>query len=324
MNNRRKIILALGASAFAAPLSTYAQTKVWRVGYLLEYDAPVRNIDAFKAGLRELGYVEGRDYAIELHSAKADIARLPALAAELIALKVDVILVGGTPSAMAARNATREIPLLITTVGDPVRTGLAAALSRPGGNVTGLTALVTDLYTKRLDLLRQMLPGMRRVGFLHDPDNAASALGFTQFEADCGKFGFKSLRAPVRKAADIAAAFNTLKRDKAQGLIVASSGTNMASREDIVELAARHRLPTVYSAGLFAEAGGLLSYAPNEADLYRRVAAYADKIFKGAKPGDLPIEQPTKFELVVNMKTAKVLGIKIPGSVLVQATRVIE
>jgi len=326
MNNRRKLVLGLGAGALVQPFATFAQQqgKVRRIGFLLEYDLPVRNIDAFKAGLRELGYVEGRNYTIEQRSAQADTARLPALAAGLVALKVDVILSTGTPSAMAARTATREIPILITAVGDPIRTGLAATLSRPGGNVTGLTSLVTDLYTKRLDLLRQMLPGMRRVGFLYDPDNLAGAIGFTQFETDCGKLGFRSVRASVRKAGDIAAAFSTLKRDKAQGLIVTPTGINLASKESIIELAARQRLPTVYSASIFTESGGLFSLAPNEPDLYRRAAAYADKIFKGAKPGDLPIEQPIKFELIVNTKTAKALGIKFPNSILVQATSVIE
>ncbi len=257
----------------------------------------VQRIDAFNAGMRELGYAEGKDYAIEHRSAENDLARLPALAAELLALKVDVIVPSGTPSAVAARNATREIPILIVTVGDPVGSGLAASLRRPGGNVTGLTNLASDLVTKHLDLLRQILPDMRRVGFLYNPDNAANVLGLKQFESDCGKLGFNSIRAPVRKAEDIATAFNTLKRDKAQGMIVTAASSNIAWRESIIEHAAKHRLPAIYGENLFAESGGLLSYAANFPDLYRRAAAYADKIFKGAKPGDLPIEQPTKFEL---------------------------
>ena len=223
------------------------------------------------------------------------------------------------------RAGTGAIPILVVTVSDPVGTGLAASLARPGGNVTGLTQGVgNDLYTKRLDLLRQLVPGMRRVGILHNPDNAADSSTLRQFESDCAKLGFKSILARVRKREEIAAAFNTLLRDKAQGLIVTSAGTNFAWRETIIEQAVKHRLPAVYGGSPIVDSGGLISYGTDQIDLYRRAAAYADKIFKGAKPGDLPIEQPIKFEMVINLKTAKALGIKIPGSVLVQATQVIE
>ncbi len=184
--------------------------------------------------------------------------------------------------------------------------------------------MASELITKRPDLLRQMLPGMRRVGFLDLPDNTANTAGLRQFEADCGKLQMTSIRALVRVAQDIPAAFDALKRDKAQVLIVSQAGTNLAWRDSIIEHAAKHRLPAIYPGSLFAEAGGLIAYGSNLNDLWRRTAAYADKIFKGAKPGDLPIEQPTKFELVINLKTAKALGIKIPNSILVQATKVIE
>jgi putative ABC transport system substrate-binding protein len=317
------------ARELTAPLATFAQQqgKVWRVGFLWETDhsAVEQYRDAFKAGMRELGYAEGRDYSIEQRSAHADVARLPALAAELVALKVDLIVSSTNPAAIAARNTTREIPILTTAVSDPVGSGLAFTLRRPGGNVTGLTTgVASELYTKRLDLLRQMLPGVRRVGFLYNPDYVANVLGLSQFESDCDKLNFKSVRAPLRKAEEIPAAFNTLQRDKAQGLIVTPASTNLAWRENIIEQAAKHRLPAIYGQSLFAESGGLISYAANFPDLYRRVAAYADKILKGAKPGDIPIEQPTTFELVLNLKTAKALGIKIPNSILVQATKVIE
>jgi putative ABC transport system substrate-binding protein len=303
------------------------QGKIWRIGFLwqLEQSDYVKQIDAFKAGMRALGYAEGRDYVIEQRSAQNDLARLPALAAELLALKVDVIVPQGTPAAEAARKVTRDITILIVTVVDPVGTGLAATLSRPGGNVTGLTQDVgTDLYTKRLDLLRQILPGMRRVGILYNPDNSSDAPVLRQFESDCAKLGFKSIRAPVRKREEIAAVFNTLKRDQARGLIVTSAGTNTAWRDGIIEHAAKHRLPAVYSNSGYADSGGLISYGANSEDLYRRVAAYAVKIFKGAKPGDLPIEQPSKFETVINLKTTKALGIKIPDVILLRADRVIE
>ena len=330
MNNRRKLLVSLGVGTLTVPLSLFAQQKgkIWLIGFLWESEpsdyAYVQRIDASKAGMRELSYTEGKDYVIEHRSAKSDLARLPALAAELLALKADLIITQGTPSALAARNATREIPILIVTIGDPVGSGLVATLSRPAGNVTGLTGITSALGTKRLDLLHQVLPAMRRVGFLYNPDNAASAQSIREFEANCDKLQFKSLLVPIRKADEIVAAFNALKRDQAQGLLVTGGGTNLAWRATIIEQAAKLRLPAIYNQNSYAESGGLMSYGTNYPDLYRRAATYVDKIFKGAKPGDLPIEQPTKFELVLNMKAAKALGIKIPGSVLVLATQVIE
>ena len=334
MISRRQVVIALGAGALApfaylAPLASFAQPrKVWRIGFLLAFEPSYYTlwIDAFKAGMSALGYAEGRDYVIELRSYHSDSARLPALAAELVALKIDMIVSTSTGSALAASKATREIPILTTNAGDPVGNGLAASLRRPGGNVTGLTSLSAELYTKRLDLLRQLLPRMRRVGFLYNPDpkSQIDALNLARFEADCGKLQLQPIRAPARNAEEIASAFKILARDKVQGLIVTTGSTNSNSQARIIELAAKQRLPAVYARRDWAEAGGLLSYAPDYSDLWRRAAAYADKIFKGAKPGDLPIQQPTLFEFVLNMKTAKALGLKIPGSILVQATRVIE
>ena len=323
---RRRVVLALGASTLA-PRAAFAQPrKVWRIGFLLAFEPSYYTlwIDAFKAGMSALGYAEGRDYVIELRNAPSDLARLSALAMELVALKVDVIVVSGSRTVEAASKATREIPILTTNVGDHVGMGLAASLARPGGNVTGLTNLASELYTKRLDLLRQLLPRMRRVGFLYDPNSRSNALSLTYFESDCGKLQLQPIRAPARNAEEIASAFKILARDKVQGLIVTTGSTNSNSQARIIELAAKQRLPAVYARRDWAEAGGLLSYAPDYSDLWRRAAAYADKIFKGAKPGDLPIQQPTLFEFVVNMKTAKVLGLKISNSILVQATRVIE
>lgn len=331
MNSRRKLIIALGASALAVPLIAFAQQqpKVWRIGLLWEREqsdaTSVERVDAFKRGMRELGYAEGKHYVIEPRSAQNNYTRLSALVAELLAVKVDMIIASGTPSALAARSATRETPILIATVSDPVGSGLVATLARPGGNVTGLTQDVDkDLYSKRLDLLREIVSGLRRAGFLYNPDNRSDARTLKQFESDCAKLGFKSVRAPVRSAQEIATAFDKLKLDRAQGLIVSGAGTNTAWREGIIEQAANHRLPTVYGGSFNVDSGGLISYAANLLDLYRRAAAYADKIFKGAKPGDLPIEQPTQFELVINSKTAKALGIKIPDSIMLQATRVVR
>jgi putative tryptophan/tyrosine transport system substrate-binding protein len=331
MITRRIFVIALGAVAISAPLASFAQApgKLRRIGFLWEREQSdrghVANLEAFKRGLRELGYMEGKTYTIEHQSAQDDVTRLPTLAAQLVALKVDVIVSTGTPSAIAARSATREIPILITTAANPVGSGLAGTLARPGGNVTGITQGVGhDLYSKRLDLLRQIVPGMRRVGFLYDPNNTGVVGGLKHFEADCRKLELKSLPAPVRNAEDIAAAFDALTRDQAQGLIVSNPSTFGTWRDSIIERAARHRLPAIYVAPNNVEAGGLIAYGPLFSDLYRRAAAYADKIFKGAKPGDLPIEQPNKFELVVNLKSAKALGITIPQSILVSADKVIE
>lgn len=328
MNNRRKLIVALGASALASPLSSLAQrpAKVWRIGVLLESKPSVyaERIDVFKAAMRELGYLEGKNYSIEQRSAQTDVARLPAMAAELLAQKVDVIVAAGTPAAVAARKLTGEIPVVFGSAGDPVGSGLVATLSRPGGNVTGLAnGVASELVSKRLDLLRQMVPGMRRVGFFYLPENTANMAGLRQFEADCGKIQITAIRAPVRKAQEIPAAFDALKRDKAQGLIVAQAGTNFAWQDSIVEHAGKHRLPVIYPGHLFVEAGGLISYSSNQNDLWRRAATYVDKIFKGAKPGDIPVEQPTRFELIINGKTATALGLKIPPALLISADKVI-
>jgi putative ABC transport system substrate-binding protein len=326
MITRRELLIAF-AAGFAMPFTALAQGKVRRIGVLMETEPAeyATRLDGFKLGMRELGYVEGKDYVLEQRTGTSDVARLRALAAELIALKVDLILSTGSPSALAARDATREMPILITTAGDPVGSGLAASLRRPGGNVTGLTGLTSELVSKRLDLLRQIVPGLRRVGLLYDPDNANNALSYQQLQSDCARLRYTLMAAPVHKGEDLVAAFGIIQRGRVQGLIVSSPGWFQVSRASIIEMAAKHRLPAVYAnGGLWPEAGALVSYTANVPGLYRRAAAYADKIFKGAKPGDLPIELPTKFELVINLKTAKALGLTIPPSVMVQATRVIE
>ena len=328
MISRRQLLIAFGASSLAVPLASFAQQqgKVWRIGYLAERDQSsyVPFIDAFKAGLRELGYTEGKDYAFEHRSAKYDYAHLPALARELVALKVDLIISSGTPSADAARRATREIPILIVTAGDPVGAGFATTLSRPGGNITGLTGLNSELDAKRLDLLHQILPDMRRVGILYDPNSPAETGTISRFESACEKLQLKSIRVPVRKREEIAAALSLFKRDKGQALLVSGSGTVIGWHASIIEQTAKYRLPAMYARTMGADSGQLISYSANALDLYRRAATYADKIFKGAKPGDLPIEQPLKFEMVINLKTAKALGIKIPDIVMLRADRVIE
>ena len=327
MASRRRVVIALATGALAAPLRSVAQTrKVWRIGFLweIEQSAYARRFDAFKTGMSDLGYAEGRDYVIELRSAHSSVVRLPALAAELVALKVDLIVAGGTPAAVAASKATGDVPILIATVGDPLGSGLAASMAHPGGNVTGLTSLSTELITKRLDLLRQIVPRIRRVGLLYDPTNPNDAPSAPRFESDCIKLHVEPMLVPARNAQEIATAFETLARDEAEGLIVATGNTNTAALEQIVGYAAQQRLPAIYGLSTYPEAGGLASYGADYADLFRRAAAYADKIFKGARPGDLAIEQPVKFDFVINNKTAKALGIDIPHSILIQATKVIE
>jgi len=327
MISRRHVIIALGAAALAAPLRSVAQArKVWRIGFLWEIERPdyIRRFDVFKAGMSALGYAEGRDYVIEVRSAQSDPSQLPRLAVELVALHVDLIVPGGTPSAIAASRATREIPILIATVGDPVGSGLVASMAHPGKNVTGLTSLSTELVTKRLDLLRQLLPQIHRVGLLYDPTNPNDAPSAPQFESDCVKFHFQSILAPARNADEIAASFEKLASHKAEGLIVATGNTNTAALDEIVRYVAKQRLPAIYGLSIYPEAGGLISYAADYSDLFRRAATYADKIFRGARAGDLAIEQPVKFDFVINVKAAKALGIEIPLSILLQATQVIE
>ena len=328
MTVRREFLIALVGSALAAPLTPLAQPlgRPRRIGFLWDVETPgsPQNVDAFSAGLRELGYVQGRDYVIEQRSAKGALRQLPALAAELLALKVDLIVAPGHPSVMAARGATRDVPILITGIPDPVASGLAASLRRPGGNVTGLTNMGSELIIKHLDLLRQIVPDLRRVGCLYDAGNTGSVAHFTRLERECGKLQIQCIGTGLREAQDIPGAFGALRRDKAQGLIVAGGNALAAWRDSIIDHAARHRLPTVYVQPQAAQAGGLISYASDARARFRGAAKYADKIFKGAKTGDLPIEEPTKFELVINMKTAKALGITIPQSILVRADRVIE
>ena len=333
--NRRKLMLAAGAGALAPPLTLTPRTslaqqprKLRRIGILVEqgstYAVYPPRVAAFKAGLLALGYTEGTDYVLESRYADGELGRLPALAAELVALKVDLILTSGTPSVMAASKATRVTPILTTVAGDPVGNGLVASYARPGGNITGFTVLSAELNGKRLDFLRQFVPGLRRAALLYDPNDPNDALALTQFEADCVTAKMLPMRAPVRNAGEIAAAFKTLANNKAQAVVVTNTTTLNSSRASVIELAAKYRLPASHGQSNFVEAGGLFSYAPNFANSWRSAAGYADKIFKGANPGELPLQRPTTFDLVVNMKTAKALGIKVPQSILILATRVIE
>ena len=322
------ITLLLGG--LFSPVGTEAQqaAKIARIGYLgANVAASPHMQEAFLQGLRDLGYVEGRNVVIESRSAEGKLERLPALAAELVALKVDVIVVGGTSQALAAKQATRTLPIVLATSLDPVTDGLVTSLARPGGNVTGLSLLAPELVGKRLELLTQAVPGISRVAVLWHP----GAFG-DRTEKDMLKAAEVAARGlavrlqflEARGPDDFDRAFSEMTRARAGALTVLPSPMFLGERRRLADLAAQNRLPAVYPFRESVDAGGLVSYGPDFVDLFRRAATYVDKILKGAKPGDLPVEQPTKFELVINLKAAKALGLTIPQSVLARADHVVE
>jgi len=329
---RRRFMAAVagtGAALLAAPLAAEAQQagKVPRIGWPNANQALGSWAqDAFLQGLRDLGYVPGRNIVIEYRDAAGKLERLPALVAELVALRVDVILAGGTPQALAASQATKTIPIVFTGVGDPVATGLVTSLARPGGNLTGLSLLGPELVGKRLELLTQAVPGVSRVALLWQPGFAGEAGKDQLKEARVAAraLGVQLHVVEARGPADIDRAFADMATARAGALTVWGGSMLNSERGRLADLAAKNRLPAMYPARQYVEAGGLMAYGPNAADLFRRAAAYVDKILKGAKPGDLPVEQPTKFELVINLKTAKALGLTIPPSFLARADEVIE
>jgi putative ABC transport system substrate-binding protein len=311
-----------------SPLVAEAQGagKVWRIGYLgnsspsLEPDL----IKSFREGLQGFGHVEGQDIVIEYVWAQGRYDQLPALAAELVRHKVDVILTSGTPGALAAKQTTQIIPIVMAVVGDAVATRLVPSLARPGGNVTGLSTLASDLEGKRLELLKEIVPGLSQIAVLMNPSNPFTAVGWEQAQAGAQALRLKLEPVEVRTAEEFDAAFATIVRQRPSALFMIVDRFLLAHRARIVVFAARQHLPAIYSYKEFVEAGGLISYAPSYPEMFRRAAGYVDKILKGAKPGDLPVEQPTKFELVINLKTAKALGLTIPPSLLLRADQVIE
>ena len=296
--------------------------KVARIGYLAAGSPPPD--DSFLAGLRELGYVEGRNIIIESRFADGKHERLFGLAGELIALKVDVIVTTGTPAAFAAKRATSTIPIVMAIVADPVGGGLVANLARPGGNITGMANLETELSEKRLELLKQVVPRLSRVAVLWNLANAAhkQALKESEFAAKALELRLQAVDA--QDPSEFGRAFSAMSSERAQALMLLADSMFSAYREAIIKLAARGRLPAIFWQGSFVETSGLMSYGVNFADNFRRAAVYVDKILKGAKPADLPVEQPTKFEFVINLKTAKQIGLTIPPNVLARADRVIK
>jgi len=336
MRRREFMSLVGGAAAAPAlfwPLAVGAQqaANIARIGCLVTgtLGSPEARamVDAFRGGLRERGYVEGVNIVIEYRSADGSIERFPHLAQELASLKLDLILAPNTPAARAAQRATTTIPIVVAAMGDPVGDGLVASIARPGGNITGLTFLGPELASKRLDLLKQALPGASRIAALWHPGafserTTREMLQVTEAAARTLAVELQVVEVP--EVAELDRAFSTITRSRADGLIVLASAMFFNERKRIIDLATKHRLPSMSNAREFAQLGGLIAYGASLSDLQRRSATYVDRILKGAKPADLPVEQPTKFELIVNLRTAKSLGLDMPPALLAGADEVIE
>ena len=317
---RREFLYVLGSVAAYWPHSALAQRiSPPRLGVLLVGNRePFSKL--FSDGLRDLGYIDGQNIQIEFRSAEGKLGLLPELAADLVRLKVDVIVASETPAVQAAKRATSEIPIVMAPSGDPVGTGLIASLARPGGNITGLSAATAELAGKSLELIREVIPGASRVAALADPTNSFTKPFLEQINLAAQTIGIAIQVVMVRGTEEFSAAFEELSRKKIEAVIVQPT----LPRAPILELVQKHRIPAVSGNRAFADAGGLMSYAGSLADRYRNAAPYVDKILKGAKPAELPVQQPTKFELVINLKTAKALGLTVPPSLLARADEVIE
>jgi putative ABC transport system substrate-binding protein len=324
--DRRTFIGTLAGGLLAAPLAAEAQEagKVYRIGILETIPAAqnAANLAALRKGLRDLGYVEGRNLIIEYRSADGRAERFPDLASELVRLKVDLIVTRGTPAARAAKNATGTIPVVMATMGDP--RAIVASFAQPGGNITGVTTFSTELTAKRFELLKELVPNLSRVALLHNMGNPAAPPEWEETKTAARSLGLQAELLDVRSQGDLGRAFELAVRQRVDALVIGADGLTQMHQQTIVDLVARNRLPAAYPAREFVEGGGLIAYAVNYPDLYFRFASFVDKIFKGAKPGELPVEQPTKFELVINLKTAKALGLTIPPAVLARADEVIE
>jgi ABC-type uncharacterized transport system substrate-binding protein len=321
----RRALLGVLMLGLTAPIGAGAQPsgKIPRIG-VLGSDPGSGRSEALREGLRGLGYVEGKSIIIEYRYALGSPGRLPALASELVALKVDVIVTSGDHAIRAAREASATIPIVVALAGDLVAPGYVASLARPGGNVTGLTTLVSELSGKRLELLKTAFPKISRVGVLWNPDNAVNVAAVKELEVAAKPVGVQLTFAGTRTPDDLEDAFQTTRRERSDALLVLGDGMLLNQRARIVAFAARQRLPAMYGNQDYMDAGGLMAYGPNVADMYRRAASYVDKILKGARPADLPVEQATRIELVINARTAKALGLTIPPSLLTRADHVIQ
>jgi len=324
---RRTFVAMFTAGIAAAPLAAEAQQagRVYRIGFLSPLSrSETDRQNAFRQGMREIGYVEGKDFVIEGRFAEGQYQRISGLATELVRMKVDVIVAWGTPASIAAAQATSTLPIVILSVTDPVGSGLATSLARPGRNITGVSNLSRDLSGKLLELLIQVVPGISRIAALRNPLNSSSALHLNETEAAARELGVELQLVEARTPEDLEGAFAAIRRGRARGVVVLTDAMFIGQRRRIADLAMKSRLPTVFARRENAEGGGLMSYGPSLSDQFRRAATYVDKILKGASPTDLPVEQPTKFELVGNLKTAKALGLTIPPSVLGRADDVIQ
>ena len=327
MNNRRKLLVALGAGTFTAPLASFAQqpARVFRIGFLSSESASGyrTRVEALRAGLRGLGYEEGKNIIVEFRWAEAKHDRLPDLAADLVRLKVDVLVTHATPGSLAAKRATSTIPIVAAVVADPVDLGLVASLARPTGNITGSTYFSSEIAAKRLELLKDVMPRITQAAAFVNPDNPATGTIVNAMQRAAKSLNVVLQQFEARRPSEFGGAFLAMAKRSVGAFVIVEDPMFLANAKGIADLAAKQRLPSIGFNEL-VEAGGLIGYAPNFLEMWRRAAYFVDRILKGAKPSDLPIEQPTKFEMLINGKTAKALGIKIPNSILVRADKVIE
>jgi ABC-type uncharacterized transport system substrate-binding protein len=320
---RREFIALVGAVSWPLLARGQQPDKIFKIGFIATGGMPLY-MNSFHDALRASGWIEGKNVVYENRYAENRLDRLPELIGELLRLKADVIVAGGTPAPLAAKQATTTVPIIMTGAADPLGSGLVTSLARPGGNVTGLSLMSADLVGKRLELLKEVLPELLRVAVLWNADHPFSAFVVTETERAAEKMRIAVQSLEVRSRADIDNALTAAIRQNASALIAVEDPLTTDYRRQIADFAVQNRLPTVYGLRMFVDAGGLLSYGADLADLYRRAAGYVDKVLRGAKPSDLPVEQPTKFELVINLKTAKALGLSVPQTLLVTADELIK
>jgi putative tryptophan/tyrosine transport system substrate-binding protein len=328
MLNRRNLLVALGTTAFAVPDSSAQQHpgKPPHIGWLVpttqaEWEGL---LEEYRLGMRALGYIEGRTVETEYLYADGHFDRLPDLAAKLVEHKVDLIVTSSTPAIMAAKRTTEKIPVVFAASSDPISTGLVASLARPGGNITGLSLMASDLSAKRLELIHTLVPGLSNIAVLWDSSNPGMALRARETRAAAEQSKIAFFDAGAHNLDELTAMFAELTKQKPLALVVTAEPFTMEHRSRILDFTASNVVPAMYEDGRFVEAGGLISYGPSLRDMFRRSANYVDKILKGANPADVPVEQPTKFELVINLKTAKALGLVVPDSILLRADKIIE
>ena len=329
MNNRRKLIIVLGAGALAAPFGLCAQQppgRTFRIGFLTQnaISAVASRIESFRQGLRELGYIEGKNIVIEWRFADGNLDRLKGLAEELVRLKLEVIVTGGPTATRAAKQATATIPVVMAQDTDPIGSGFVVSLGRPGGNVTGLSTLTLDVLGKQLQLLKDIIPKLSRVTVFGNSTNPSDAQALRETVLAAGALDLYLRYLDILDPKEIEPAFRAAIKGRAEALLMLSNPILSIQQQQVVELVVKHRLPTTYTRPEFIEAGGLMYYGTNFSDLFRRAATYVDKILKGAKPADIPVERPNKFEFIISLKAAKQIGLKIPATVLARADKVIE